>query len=310
MKPHKDITIIKDLVSEFGKNHYSLPEYVLLYDNFEYNDPISNVANKPACKLEQMVLMLITRGEMGLEVNGEAITLKKRDYIYITPDSIIRHTKSSPDLKYLLYVMYPQILKDALEDLGLNFNLLNMSHTCKYSQCDEDFFFYRKCIYDELKMEMQRPDYQYKKLFARAYATIILVNNINLLNLEVVPQGNKISRQMNVYKKFIDLLNKYSHTNREVQFYAEKLDITPKYLSAVTIEYSGRNASSWIDEYVTTQAKSMLREQQMNIKEVSEELNFPSQSFFGRYFKRVTGMSPKQFVNNRKVSTVENSEEC
>ena len=93
-----------------------------------------------------------------------------------------------------------------------------------------------------------------------------------------------MSKQVNIYNKFLNLLNEYSATNREVQFYAEKLGITPKYLSAVTIEYSGKNASSWIDEYVITKAKNLLREQSYNIKDVSEHLNFPSQSFFGRYF--------------------------
>ncbi len=304
MKPHKDINIVKDLVSEFGTNDHSIPQYVLLYDNFENNiDPIKSTLNKPACKVEQMVLLLVTQGEMHLIVNGESAILQKQEFIYITPDSIVEYKAASNDLKYLGYVMYPQILKDALNDLGLDFNLLNMSHTFKYAKCDEELFNYRISIYHEFKEELQRPDYKLKPLFARAYANIILINNINLLNLDLVVQGNKISRQMNVYKKFLDLLNEYSIKEREVQFYASKLDITPKYLSAVTLEYSGKNASSWIDEYVTTKAKTLLREQQQNIKTVSECLNFPSQSFFGRYFKRVTGMSPKQFINAQKPKT-------
>ncbi len=299
MKPQKDVNIIKDLTSEFGTNNHSLPEYIMLYDNFDHVDPIQSTLNKSSLKVEQMVLMLIISGEITLDVNGKTVTLKKQEFLYITPDSIVEYKSSSPNLKYLLYVMYPQILKEAFHDLGLDFNLLSMSHTFKHSHCDEAFFNYRKSIYAEFKEEMQHPDMQYKKLFARAYATIIIINNINLLNLGLTLQGNKVSRQMNVFRSFINLLNQYSDTNREVQFYAEKLDITPKYLSAVAIEYSGKNASCWIDEYVITKAKTLLREQQLNIKAVSERLNFPSQSFFGRYFKRVTGMSPKQFVHMR-----------
>ncbi len=305
MKPQKDINIIKDLISEFGTNNYSIPEYVLLYDNYGDIDPIRGTLNQPPCKVEQMVLILITQGEITLNVNSETVTLQKKTFIYITPDSIVQYKASSSDFKYILYVMYPPILKDAFYDLGLDFNLLALSHTFKYSQCDDEAFKYRIDIYNELKEELlQAADMNFKKLFARAYVNIIIINNINLLNLNVIAQGNKISRQMNVYRKFLELLNQYSDMYREVQFYAAKLDITPKYLSAVTIEYSNKNASGWIDEYVITKAKTLLREQQYNIKDVSEMLNFPSQSFFGRYFKRVTGMSPKQFVQNRKNNSL------
>ncbi len=301
MKPLKDVIISKDLIYEFGTNSHSIPEYILLYDNFEGVNPVSGTHNL-SIKIEQMVLMLITQGDITLNINGDTNTFQQRSCICITPDSIVEYKSSSSNLQYILYVMYPQLIKETLQDLGMNTNLLLMSHTMQYSLCDEEFFKYRMSIYKELKEELSLPNNKHKKLFARGYTNIILINNINLFNIEVetVPQGNKISRQRNVYTNFIDLLNRYSDTHREVQFYASKLDITPKYLSAVAIEYSGKNASCWIDEYVTTKAKTMLREQQYNIKTVSERLNFPSQSFFGRYFKRVTGMSPKQFIQSYK----------
>ena len=82
---------------------------------------------------------------------------------------------------------------------------------------------------------------------------------------------------------------------RSVNYYAEKLNITPKHLSAVAKETSGHTAGEWIDSYVILEAKMLLQNSEMSIQEISSRLNFANQSFFGKYFKHHTGVSPKAF---------------
>ena len=82
---------------------------------------------------------------------------------------------------------------------------------------------------------------------------------------------------------------------RRVDFYAEQLCISPKYLSQAIKSLTGKTAGEWIDEYVALEAKALLKHSNMTIQQISYELNFPSQSFFGKYFKRITGMSPKEY---------------
>lgn len=301
MKPHKEINIIKDLAKELGPNCNGIADYILLYDNTNNINPLEKVSHLSAFKVEQMILLHITDGHINMTINGKDASLHKANYAYISPDSIISIKEASTDLRYHLYVMYPQILKDTFEDLGINFNLTFLSHTFTYSKCEESGFEYKISIYKELKEELGAPEYKHLKLFARSYANLIIIDYIDILNINTNKSGNRTSRQVNVFDNFMNLLNEFCTEKREVQFYASKLGITPKYLSAVTIEYSGKNASSWIDEYVITKAKNLLREQQYNIKEVSEILNFPSQSFFGRYFKRITGISPKQFITEQQT---------
>ena len=125
---------------------------------------------------------------------------------------------------------------------------------------------------------------------------MILINDFQFFDYFVNSNKKNISRQSIQFRNFIELLNEYTIREREVQFYAKKLGITPKYLSALCIAYSGKNASTWIDEYVIVRAKELLREQRYSVREVGEILNFPSQSFFGRYFKRNMGISPKVFM--------------
>ena len=81
-----------------------------------------------------------------------------------------------------------------------------------------------------------------------------------------------------------------------MQFYAEKLCVTPKYLSMAVKEYSGRKPLDWISEYVIAEAKSLLYYSQIPAQEVAFRLNFPSQSAFGKFFKQKTGYSPRQYA--------------
>ena len=96
-------------------------------------------------------------------------------------------------------------------------------------------------------------------------------------------------------EKFLNLAHTYHKKQCELKFYAQQLIITPKYLSKVVKETSGRPANDWIDDLVVLEAKALLKSTNMTIQQVSDDLNFPSQSFFGKYFKRVTGMSPKEY---------------
>ena len=95
--------------------------------------------------------------------------------------------------------------------------------------------------------------------------------------------------------KFIELVEANFQQERSVAFYADALCVTPKHLSASIREASGRTAGEWIDSYVLIEAKLMLRNTGLTIQEISTKLNFQNQSFFGKYFKRLCGQSPRDY---------------
>lgn len=107
--------------------------------------------------------------------------------------------------------------------------------------------------------------------------------------------SSKRSRYDEIFFRFVRLVEANFIRERSVQYYADRICVTPKHLSAVVKAVSGHTASSWINEYVTIAAKVMLRTTSKSVSQVSEELNFPNQSFFGKYFKLRAGMSPQAF---------------
>ncbi len=96
-------------------------------------------------------------------------------------------------------------------------------------------------------------------------------------------------------KQFLELVKENFRKERQLKFYADELCITPRYLSRVVKESSGSSAADWIERYVVLEARALLKSTNMNIQQISDSLNFPSQTFFGKYFKRRVGMSPKEY---------------
>ena len=108
-------------------------------------------------------------------------------------------------------------------------------------------------------------------------------------------EGSAASSKNNIVERFMELVQEHYREERLIGFYADKLCITPKYLSKLVKEYTGRSAGEWIENHVVLEARAMLQSSDMTIQQIAASLNFPNQSFFGKYFKRATGLSPKQY---------------
>lgn len=105
------------------------------------------------------------------------------------------------------------------------------------------------------------------------------------------------ARQEEFFHRFIKLVEKNYTVERNIGFYADKLCITPKYLSQLIYKASGIYAGDHIDNYVIAEAKTLIKSRKYTIAQVSDMLNFTSQAYFGRYFKKHTGMTPLEFAD-------------
>lgn len=104
-----------------------------------------------------------------------------------------------------------------------------------------------------------------------------------------------LKREEILFKEFIRLVSEHHRKERRVDFYAEQLFLSPKHFSTVIKKVSGKTAGQWIDDYVVLEAKTLLKYSAMSIQEVAYYMNFPNPSFFGKYFKQHTGMSPSEY---------------
>ncbi len=98
-----------------------------------------------------------------------------------------------------------------------------------------------------------------------------------------------------ITKEFLKHVKENFRKERQLKFYSDALCITPRYLSRVVKECTGASAAEWIERSVVLEARALLKSTNMTVQQISDELNFPSQTFFGKYFKRRVGMSPKEY---------------
>lgn len=105
------------------------------------------------------------------------------------------------------------------------------------------------------------------------------------------------NRTHEIIDDFYLLISKHAHQQRNVAFYAEKLYLTPQYLSSFLKQKTGKSVLQWIDHITVLHAKTLLKSSNLSIKEISNELYFEETSVFCRYFKRIVGVSPKTYRN-------------
>lgn len=125
-----------------------------------------------------------------------------------------------------------------------------------------------------------------------------LIGGMLMKRLEYEAENNEntaSTRHKRVFEMFVELVEKHHNEERSVGFYADKLCISPKYLSQIIKNVSGFSAPDIINKYVILEAQHLLRHTDMSIKEISDQLNFPNQSFFYKYFKQHTGCTPNAY---------------
>lgn len=107
--------------------------------------------------------------------------------------------------------------------------------------------------------------------------------------------------------RFFHLLQKKFHTHREVAYYANKLCITPKYLARIIRQVTGETPTYWIAFFIVREVKALLKSTTLTVTQLSEQFNFPNSSFFAKYFKRQTGISPAAYrKGNNPITRVTN----
>ncbi|MDO4932706.1 MAG: helix-turn-helix domain-containing protein [Prevotellaceae bacterium] len=113
------------------------------------------------------------------------------------------------------------------------------------------------------------------------------------------PGSKPLSNEELIMKQFIVEVKEHFHTQRKVLFYSDRLNISACYLSTVIKNVSGKSPTEWINDFIIKEAYALLKTTNLTIQQISIELGFPSQSFFGKFFKRITGFSPTDYRDSQ-----------
>lgn len=243
-------------------------------------------------KLGVLAICLCLYGELTVEINMIEHHISAGNLVITLPEDILQHKKVTDDVKGLFIIVSQQFIEDAFpkieEILPLFLHIqkypcLNLSvQECVRIQNFYNFFIQH--------LEDNSP---YRDKVIRSILQSLVYYIAGVVNLDQA--NNRRDRKEELFSRFIQLIIKNFKEQKKLDFYADKLFISPKYLSDAIKKISGKSAHDWIDHYILLEAKILLRSSRKTVQQIADELNFPNNSFFSKYFKKHCGMTPKEY---------------
>lgn len=273
-------------------NHNSLQKQDLIpisFDELVANDD-ANLCIAP----DQLTIILCTGGRKELQINFADYTLTPGSLAFIYPNSMWRPLATSSDFEAHYFSIQGTSAKEwnAFIDLDTVFSLSSYIAKHPHTQLSLDE---TQVMTQYLNLLKSRYEANAQAIIIRFILSAFTLELNRIFTAREKSDRSKISRQEDILWKFLTLLKQYHQEERTVNFYADKMCISPKHLSSVIKQMSHKTAHEIIADFVTMTAKRLLKTTTMSIQEISDELNFANQSFFGKFFKQNTGQSPSAY---------------
>ena len=240
-------------------------------------------------KIEKAVISVCTSGYCRVKVNLQEYELESPMLITLMPGQIIEPMETSANFQAYTIALSKRFL-DMINIPGWQQKYLSMYNNPATPLNEEHltairFFFgvlYRAAANSSNPFRLQ------------VIENLIRVFYYGGISSNETPATHTAYKN-SLVERFLELVHEHYRTERMIGFYADRICVTPKYLSKVVKEHTGRSAGEWIENHVILDARAMLQSSDMTIQQIAASLNFPNQSFFGKYFKRATGLSPKEY---------------
>lgn len=252
---------------------------------------------KTPSKIPGCMFLLCFQGTCSITAHLTQYTMKKGTMLILLPDIYFHVMEQSDDCKFIFIGFATELVR----------NQTLFSKTTEYMI---PFIFEKQVIQlDRKGFELM---YNYIRLIIKAKNIsndIITKEQAALTFTQMflglggyMKKGKTVSHQYNrsqeIVKELVRTVVMNYHTERNVSFYADKMHLSPQHLSTTIKKISGKTLTDIISSFIINDAKAKLKSTGMTVQEIAYSLNFPDISFFGKYFKRYTGMSPKQYRNS------------
>ena len=243
---------------------------------------------------------LCTRGEAEIMINTQNYRIKKNHLIIMLPKQVIKPIHTTPDYEARIIFISSDYFKEKCQEM------IPLRFKMQYHPVvglNEDEIKLLESYYSLLSRKTDKLNPHFSELAVHKLAHALFYDLYNFVYRHMQDKNFELSHPNSIFNRFITLVEEYHLKERDIIFYANKLYLTPKYLSSVIHATSGKFAGEWIDYYVIALAKSLLVSSTKTIQEIGYSLNFSSPSAFTKFFKRIMKMSPREYRNNQLNNT-------
>ncbi len=262
---------------------------------------------KYPCRTDAYMAFFCKSGSFQVEVNLRTYSITRNSLFISMPNNMLKLV-SPPEghpggVDVVLLAISPSFLSSINIDISKIFgDKINLMANPVVRLDDHSL---ELCSsYVRLVEDVVKSDYKNKKESVGSLVASLFYLFVGFLKTEAKSVAESVAdsgragaavRANLLFDRFIKLVTEYHNTERNMAFYSKHIGLTPKYLSKLIKQASGRSAPDWIDSFVVLEAKNLLKYTDKSIKEIVYELHFPNPSVFYKFFKAHTGMTPSQY---------------
>lgn len=281
------------------------PDYLLVKLSDSQVSPALN-----AISFDGLMLLLVVKGSMQVNCNQTVYDLSSDMLLTVgVSDTLDIISINDTDLSAYILMVKSALMHDLNVDLNVIRSLPPGELLKPILNINPNDTAHLLHLFELLDINSRQPIPTGCELLARSVSLSLLTATLYQLMLTVIrctpatdnqpiefdSRGGKSAAYYT--REFMRLLHQHFRCQHSPKFYASKLCISPKYLSMIIKQTTGRTASEQINHLLIIEAKNQLRFSGKNIQQVAHELNFKSQSSFGKFFRRITGLSPSEFLH-------------
>ncbi len=253
----------------------------------------------PISRLQMNIVAFCTQGRIQFDMNGKPLVFEANQILACPSNFSFSNLMMSPDFEFKALFVSNRMLQGILRarmNSWTNLLYVRKQHLATLG-AEEISFLVR--FYEMLRTIISSPaetPYKMEVMESLLRGGLIALLGFLLTQTEnedaSFPRGRKTSEA--IFQQFLDLVGNSKVKHLPVEHFARELCVTPKYLSTVCKNHSGKTANEWIREYVLEDIRYYLMQTNLSIKQICALLGFPNSSFFGRYVKEHFGVPPSQ----------------
>lgn len=246
--------------------------------------------------IEAAGFCICIEGEGEVIIESRSYLLKKGDMCVLMPNDILYIKRKSLNFKGYTVTCSSDFYNSFYVPYGAVLYLYIKDNPCISLKPEDEKGLIGMC--ENLKEHDSRENRPFQEEISSHLAYAVFYEVLSIYKKGEPLKQQPYSRKNKLYLEFVELLTKNCRKERGIEFYADKLCITSKHLFSICKEITGQTAKECLNEHIIMQIKILLSTTDMTIAQISDELNFPNASFFTKFFKQKTGMTPKEYRNN------------
>lgn len=273
-------------------------DYFLATVSYSDSPDLVDILRRPY-RLDGYVVICCFAGELEVEINLKHYLLKKGSIIFNIPGNLWRIHSAGPEQREKLRFAIVAVSRDFMSVSRMNYinlykqNLSVFDNPCfEITETEQTILNQYQYLAHNLRAENSGSDRQ--TIWGLVASCLYYLGSIWARRLPV-NDDYQLNRHRILLERFLDLVSKYHDIEHGMAFYAGKLCLTPKYLTSIIKEASGRSGPDWIDSFILLEAKNMLKYTDMPVKQIISRLHFPNPSGFYKFFKSHTGLTPSEY---------------